>query len=269
MNQARWVTTNSRCLRFYISKKKLDPMSTYKLRLIVEFIIKVYSNAWFSIRVDPRWTLGPKIYLGKASKNGKLNDISQKLGPGLGSGFCPNKICCQNCYILTKGWVGEEFKCPDFSLLFQPNFSFFFGHLHSDVIIKIQSQDEEVQKIVAKTIQNGAYFCHSEMILQHLLTDGNSGDRRFAYNTILKIREARGHPEIGDSSYRQRKNPPINMKATSFQDLIDWSKPDQLHEPVLTANIASKDLAQFLDHRMEVENLPVHTQVLFYDLRKN
>lgn len=195
MSQARWVTTNTRVLYLFICVHGLDPTSTYKLRLLVEFIINVYANAWFSLRINEKWTVAPKIYL--------------------------------------------------------------------DAILKLQSQDQVVQDAVARTFQTGAYWLHSEMILQHLLSEGSREDREFAYSTILQIRQAKGHGDIGDSSYRKRKNPPINMKATGFQDVIDWSNKLDLYEPVLTANIASKDLVQFLYNPMEVENLPAHTQVCF------
>ena len=133
--------------------------------------------------------------------------------------------------------------------------------IYLDVIKNIQKQDPKVQSIVEKTIRTGAYFCHSEMILQHLLSEGCAEERQFAVTTILQIREAKGHPEIGDGSFRKRKNPIINMKASSFMDLIDWSKKQLLHEPVLTTSIPSKDLADFLTQQMVVENFPVHTQV--------
>ena len=199
MDQARWVTTNSRILRLWISteKKKLDDDSIHKLGLLVEFIINAYANAWFSIRVNPKWTFGPKIYL---------------------------------------------------------NF-----------IRSLQKQDQEVRSAVEKTLQTGAYYCHSEMVLQHMLSEGDEEDRRFAVDMILKIREAEGHPEIGDQTCRKRKNPAINLEATSFHDLIDWSNVKSLFEPVLTTSISSKDLLSFIDHQMEVENWPVHTQVCSYE----
>ena len=50
MSEARWVTTNSRLLRVAISEHGLDPESTHILGLLVDYIVNVYANAWFSVR---------------------------------------------------------------------------------------------------------------------------------------------------------------------------------------------------------------------------
>ncbi|BES87539.1 Hypothetical protein NTJ_00345 [Nesidiocoris tenuis] len=54
MAHSRWITTANRILRLYVSTKEPTP----NLRLLVEFIMKVYVPSWFNIKVYPSSTNG-------------------------------------------------------------------------------------------------------------------------------------------------------------------------------------------------------------------
>ena len=84
----------------------------------------------------------------------------------------------------------------------------------------VRSQPKKVQNIVLPYIQSSAWNSHSENLLQTLLCSSDSGDRRFAVDTICKLR---GSSEFGDISVRERINPKLNRYATKLVDLIDWS----------------------------------------------
>ena len=48
LNHSRWLTKANRILRTYISTERPD----YNLRLLVEFIMKVYAPSWFEIKLN-------------------------------------------------------------------------------------------------------------------------------------------------------------------------------------------------------------------------
>ena len=91
----------------------------------------------------------------------------------------------------------------------------------------------------------------------------NSGDRRFAVDTICKLR---GSSKFGDISVRCRKNPKLNTHATKLVDLIDWSH--DIHEPLLTCSMSKNELLNLKLAPMEVVNFPAHGQAIELCVRK-
>ena len=75
----------------------------------------------------------------------------------------------------------------------------------------VSLQPKRVQNIVLPYVESSAWNAHSENLLQTLLCSSNSEDRRFAVETICKLR---GNPEFGDISVRYRKNPKLNTYVT-------------------------------------------------------
>ena len=53
--------------------------------------------------------------------------------------------------------------------------------------------------------------------------------------------------------------PKINTQATKLKDLIDWTG-EGVHEPVLTCDIPSEQLSNFIEEKMTVPKFTVHGQ---------
>ena len=123
----------------------------------------------------------------------------------------------------------------------------------------LKSQSKKTIGIVMPTVKRGAWYGHSESILQTMLCSDYIREREFAINKILEIRgEGDEESQIGDSSVRSRKTPDINENATKLEDLIDWSC--ELSEPPLTCNLTTKEIKEFVAAPMTVPNWTSHTQ---------
>ena len=121
------------------------------------------------------------------------------------------------------------------------------------------------------TIQRGAYYIRSEHVLQTLLCSTEEDDRRFAVNKILQLRKEKNkyleEPQLKKSkptrkadisNIRARKNPEINMEATSLKNIISWE--NDVFEPILTAELTDEDLMHFYEEPMKVPVIGLHTQ---------
>ena len=105
-------------------------------------------------------------------------------------------------------------------------------------------------------VKSIAWNAHSEHILQTMLTSDDKDKREFAVQQILTIR---GQKELGDRKHRARRQPKINTEATTLQDLIDWTV-DGIHEPLLTCDVPTDQLSQYIEEKMTVPKFPVHGQ---------
>ena len=115
-------------------------------------------------------------------------------------------------------------------------------------------RSKKVKEIAMKFIEKGAWHAHSENILLSLLCSPEEEDRRFA---IKKIASIRNGAEFGDSSVRPFAPPKLNWKATSIQNIQDWTNAT---EPLITASVPSAELAKFLSSPLQVPKIPSHTQ---------
>ena len=118
----------------------------------------------------------------------------------------------------------------------------------------LRQQDEVVQEAVTPYIRSGAWFSHSEAVLQTMLCSSESGERQFAVEKILEVREGR---DLGDRSFRVMRKPPLNLQATTLEELISW---EGAHEPVLTCDLSSRQIRHFIATPMTVPYYPAHTQ---------
>ena len=134
LNHARWTTTCSRFLRYFISKHDLDAETAETLHTIAKYIVSVYIPIFFKIRSASSWLDAPHIYL--------------------------------------------------------------------NLLMRLRQQSPEVQAILAKSIQLGAYCLHEETLLLTMLSDKDEEVRRFAVQTIKDIRIKEGNPDIGNPCYR-------------------------------------------------------------------
>ena len=120
----------------------------------------------------------------------------------------------------------------------------------------VRALGEDVIKIVMPHVKSSAWNAHSEHILQTMLASDDRDDREFA---VQQIQTIRGQKELGDRKPRARRQPKINIEATTLQDLIDWTV-DSIHEPVLTCNIPTDQLPKYIEEKMTVPKYPVHGQ---------
>ena len=63
VSHSRWLTTALRFMRIWISKHNLNGNDLNNLKLIVEFCIGVYMVNWFNIKINSKWTQGPRHLL--------------------------------------------------------------------------------------------------------------------------------------------------------------------------------------------------------------
>ena len=89
-----------------------------------------------------------------------------------------------------------------------------------------------------------------------MLCSSDEGERRFALQKILKVRN---NKDIGDRKCRKRRIPRINPEARSLLDLINW-RTEEISEPILTCCLKKQDVLQFFDNSMIVPNFPVYGQ---------
>ena len=120
----------------------------------------------------------------------------------------------------------------------------------------VRDLDQNIQNLVMPHVKSTAWNAHSEHVLQTMLASADREDRKFAVGQILKIR---GDSEFGDRRPRARKMPKINTQATKLKDLIDWTG-EGVHEPVLTCDIPSEQLSNFIEEKMTVPKFTVHGQ---------
>ena len=187
MSHARWITTANRIMRLYIST--LEPSN--KLQTLAEFIMKVYAPMWFTIKLNPYCTDGPRNLW-------KTINVSRYL-------------------------------------------------------------KDELKTVVDPIIQRNGYFGHPETIILSMITDDRQPIREFGLRRILRARKEK------KEGIRYYKIPPLNFKANSYIDLIDWQKCT-LTEPPLTTDLTEGDLKNLISSGESVvqhlENLkfPCHTQ---------
>ena len=141
-------------------------------------------------------------------------------------------------------------------------------------IVLWREQTEVVMEFTHETIQRGAYYAHSEHLLQYLLCSEDEVQRRFAVKKIIPLRKdnqerplnpepkkkshSKKKTDQQESSVRSRINSEVNLEATSLIDLISWEK--DVFEPILTMHLSDDDLRQFFEKPMEVPALGLHTQ---------
>ena len=164
-SHAMWFNLANRLCRVWCSEHSLTPHETKKLKLLVEFVVGVYSPMWFEIKVKHNWTNGPH-------------------------------------------------------------------HILKQLQL-VRLQEKKVQNIVMPHLQSSAWNAHSENLLQTLLCSSNSDYRKFAIETICKIC---GQAKFGVTSHRIRRNPTLNVNATTLVDLIDCSK--NVNEALLTYSMS-------------------------------
>ena len=123
----------------------------------------------------------------------------------------------------------------------------------------LRFQKKKVVDIVKPTVQRGAWYAHSESVLQAMLCSKLEEERRFAVKKILNIRgQGDDETQVGDNRVRYRITPDINWKATKLANLIEWKEGTT--EPVLTCHLTTKQVKQFVVSPMIVPDWPSHTQ---------
>ena len=111
-----------------------------------------------------------------------------------------------------------------------------------------------MQDIVLPTLQRSSWNSHSESVLQTLLCSSEKDERYFAVQQILKIR---GKNKLGDLRPRSRKNPELNIEATTLKDMINWKGSK---EPVFTCRLTKQEINSFKETPMVVPYFCLHTQ---------
>ena len=145
-----------------------------------------------------------------------------------------------------------------FEIKSRPNILHGPGHLLTTVQLVDKYCSPQVKAVVEPVIQRGAWHGHPENLLLSMIGSDDLSKRRFAVNTIKKLRAGAVQ---GDSSVRDFHVPKLNFKADSLYNLIDWSGDETvLHEPVLTCGVRTDQLEQYLDKPLTRSDIHCHTQ---------
>ena len=71
---ARWLTLGCRVLRFYVSQHK----PSTSLKILAEFLVKVYFPSWFNIKINCKITDGARNFFYIATTKNKLRNRKVK-----------------------------------------------------------------------------------------------------------------------------------------------------------------------------------------------
>ena len=108
----------------------------------------------------------------------------------------------------------------------------------------LRLQHPDTQECVKPYVQSSAWYGHSDMVLQTMLSSSDKTERSFAVAKILDIRDGQHQ---GDTGVTTKEKPSLNMEAVTLAELISW---EDAHEPILTCNFPSNELNQFFSgHR--------------------
>lgn len=122
----------------------------------------------------------------------------------------------------------------------------------------------EARKIVFESISRNAFCAHSENVVLTMLNDDNESIRQDGWERVLL---ARYRPKPSNQ-IRKFRVPPINIKCSSYLDLIDLEKAVDTDPPVVRKVIVSSENIKFLaskkilqhDFGVFLKHMPLHTQ---------
>ena len=128
-----------------------------------------------------------------------------------------------------------------------------------ETISKCQMLPLKVREIVIPVVERNAYGAHPESILCAMISSSDKKYRELAWRRILRCREK----NISSSVVRNFRVPKLNIKASSYVELIDWSEiPGS--EPVFTASVTTDYIKEMIRKRtfldLKIPALPCHTQ---------
>ena len=77
--QSRWLTHCCRICRVWVSVHHLSPFDTFKLQLMVEYVVGCYTNTWMEIKLSPLWSSGADHTLNLIKRLRLQNPIVQEI----------------------------------------------------------------------------------------------------------------------------------------------------------------------------------------------
>ena len=113
----------------------------------------------------------------------------------------------------------------------------------------------EDRDIAQATLQNNAYWAHSENIAISMLGDESETVRRKA---VLWVRRAREEFSVTDHP-RQFVPPKVNFHARDYTEMINWVEVP-CTEPPLTMGMTMEEVMVALKEPLRFPNYPNHTQ---------
>lgn len=144
------------------------------------------------------------------------------------------------------------------------NVKFYSSVVHGSTLLfkfirTTQTLPDAHREIINTTVQNNAYFAHSENILLSMLFDDRKEVRDRAIKKILHFRDN----IFMSTELRPYKKPVINFNCANYYDMIDLNDDEILSEPPLTAGIPYDYLKEYLDFDnppLSDPNIPSHIQ---------
>ena len=125
----------------------------------------------------------------------------------------------------------------------------------------VKTQPVEVQDIVKPVYQRNAYFADPSVLLAACLESSEEETRRFAVNTILKMRAKPQKPPRAKrlKGIRMRVNPILQWDAASWDKMIKWNKI-KLYEPFILMKFSKADLMKAYGEPITFPDYQCHTQ---------
>lgn len=77
--QSRWLTCCCRICRLWVSVHHLSAFDTFKLQLMVEYVVGCYTNTWMEIKMFPSWINGADHTLNLITRLRLMNPIVQEI----------------------------------------------------------------------------------------------------------------------------------------------------------------------------------------------
>ena len=93
-----------------------------------------------------------------------------------------------------------------------------------------QKLNPDDQPVIAPVLLNNCYFCHPENILLAGVADEDFNVRKFSCDAIIKARVQRTSAEV---RCFDKKQVSVNLKATSYIDMVDWDRSHVTTPPLL------------------------------------
>ena len=125
----------------------------------------------------------------------------------------------------------------------------------------IKTQRVEVQSVVKPVVQRNAYMAEPGIMLCSMLESESSEVRKKAVDIVLRLKsKPPKKPRMKVlRSVRALKVPVLQWDATTWVDIIDWSKAS-VHVPFIIECLSQEELTAALEKPHLFPAFPVHTQ---------
>ena len=113
-----------------------------------------------------------------------------------------------------------------------------------EMIPRCQKLPSKVRDIVIPVVERNAYGVHHESISTAMVSSTNENHKELVCKRILHSRE----DKVPSRRIRNLRVPKLNVKASSYIDLIDWTDT-VVSEPAFTASITAAKIQEMISRK--------------------